>query len=116
MERRRRDADLLAEQRPQARDTPDPSPHPPAVTLRPSKPPVNEKFEEFAPSRPAACRKSRQDGRYGTYETDCCGEYQIGDDQARSWIVAGSPSGIAIPSRAASRVLQRGVGISSTRA
>ena len=43
------------------------------------------------------------------------GAYQIGELHARSWIVAGSPPGIAMPSAAASRVLQRGVGISSTR-
>jgi len=44
------------------------------------------------------------------------GVYQIGDVQARSWIVAGRPFGIGIPSATASYVLQRGVGISSTRA
>ncbi len=43
------------------------------------------------------------------------GAYQIGDDHARSWIVAGRPSGIGTPSATASRVLQRGVGISMAR-
>jgi hypothetical protein len=38
------------------------------------------------------------------------GVYQMGDVQARSWIVAGNPAGMGTPRRAASRVLQRGVG------
>ena len=44
------------------------------------------------------------------------GWYQIGELQARSGMVAGSPAGIATFSTAASRVLQRGVGISRMRA
>ena len=44
------------------------------------------------------------------------GLYQIDELQARSWMLAGSPFGMAMPNRAASMVLQRGVGISSTRA
>jgi len=43
------------------------------------------------------------------------GVYQIGEDQARSWIVAGTPSGIGNPLLTESKVDQRGVGISSTR-
>jgi hypothetical protein len=44
------------------------------------------------------------------------GVYQIGDVQARSWMDTGKPFGMGTPSRAASRVLQRGVGISITLA
>ena len=44
------------------------------------------------------------------------GLYQIDELQARSWMLAGSPFGMAMPRRAASMVLQREVGISSTRA
>ena len=44
------------------------------------------------------------------------GAYQIGEVHARSWIVAGTPSSSGRPARAASNVLQRGVGISITRA
>jgi hypothetical protein len=44
------------------------------------------------------------------------GAYQIGEVQARSWMLTGRPSGIGTPSATASRVLQRGVGISITRA
>ncbi len=43
------------------------------------------------------------------------GVYQIGDVHPRSWIETGSPVGTGTPSRTASSVLQRGVGISSTR-
>ena len=43
------------------------------------------------------------------------GVYQIGDDQARSWIVVGMPSGIGRPLFTESKVVQRGVGISKTR-
>ena len=43
------------------------------------------------------------------------GEYQIGDDHARSWIVRGSPSGGFSPARIASHVVQRQVGFSNTR-
>lgn len=39
------------------------------------------------------------------------GVYQIGEDQARSWIEVGSPSGTSTPSALASYVDQRGVGI-----
>ncbi len=46
---------------------------------------------------------------------ELAGVYQIGEVQARSWMEAGSPFGIGNPSRTASRVLQRGVGISRTR-
>ena len=44
------------------------------------------------------------------------GEYQIGEPQARSWSVADTTSGGAMPSLWAWMVVQRGVGISSTRA
>src|SRR5262245_37117474 len=44
------------------------------------------------------------------------GVYQIGELQARSWMVAATTSGGAIPSCFAWIVVQRGVGISSTRA
>ena len=44
------------------------------------------------------------------------GVYQIGEDQARSWSVAATTSGGAMPSCLAWIVVQRGVGISSTRA
>src|SRR5436190_10249149 len=44
------------------------------------------------------------------------GVYQIGELHARSWIVADTTSGGAMPSFAAWIVVQRGVGISSTRA
>ncbi len=47
--------------------------------------------------------------------TQPAGVYQIGDVQARSWIETGSPFGTGTPRRAASIVLQRGVGISRTR-
>jgi len=40
----------------------------------------------------------------------------MGEDQARSWIVAGTLSGGAILSSFAWIVVQRGVGISRTRA
>ena len=43
------------------------------------------------------------------------GRYQIGDDQARSWIVGGSPGRGSTPARIASQVDQRQVGFSSTR-
>ena len=42
------------------------------------------------------------------------GVYQIGELHARSWIWVGA--GASIPNLAASYVVQRGVGISSTRA
>src|SRR5262245_51949395 len=44
------------------------------------------------------------------------GVYQMGELHARSWIVAATTSGGAIPSCLAWIVVQRGVGISSTRA
>ena len=44
------------------------------------------------------------------------GMYQIGEDHARSWIVGGTTSGGAMPSCLAWIVVQRGVGIYSTRA
>ncbi len=44
------------------------------------------------------------------------GAYQIGELHARSWMLIGSPSGTGTPRFAASIVLQRGVGISITRA
>src|SRR6266446_6757596 len=44
------------------------------------------------------------------------GEYQIGEPHARSWMVADTTSGGAMPSLWAWMVVQRGVGISSTRA
>ena len=43
------------------------------------------------------------------------GVYQIGEDQARSWIVGGTFVGSGRLFRAASYVDHRGVGISSTR-
>ena len=43
------------------------------------------------------------------------GVYQIGEPQARSWIVGDTTSGGAMPSCLAWIVVQRGVGISSTR-
>src|SRR3972149_8428325 len=44
------------------------------------------------------------------------GVYQIGELHARSWMVAATTSGGAMPSCLAWIVVQRGVGISSTRA
>src|SRR6266436_8168145 len=44
------------------------------------------------------------------------GEYQIGEPHARSWMVADTTSGGETPSLWAWIVVQRGVGISSTRA
>ena len=44
------------------------------------------------------------------------GVYQMGEVQARSWSVGATTSGGAMPSFAAWIVVQRGVGISSTRA
>ncbi len=39
------------------------------------------------------------------------GAYQMGELQARSWMVAGTSAGGSAPRRAASQVVQRGVGI-----
>ena len=44
------------------------------------------------------------------------GVYQIGDDQARSWMVAGKSWRGAVPARRASQDDQRQVGFSRTRA
>jgi hypothetical protein len=44
------------------------------------------------------------------------GVYQIGLVYARSWVDTGAPFGIGTPNRNASIVVQRGVGISITRA
>ena len=43
------------------------------------------------------------------------GTYQMGDDQARSWMVAGRPGFGGFPARMASQVDQRQVGFCSTR-
>ena len=51
---------------------------------------------------------------YGVWR-DAHGWYQIGDDQARSWIVGGKPGLGSTPARIASQVDQRQVGFSSTR-
>ena len=49
------------------------------------------------------------------YSDVAAARYQIGEDQARSCIVAGLSCGRGSPWLAASRVVQRGVSISSTR-
>src|SRR5262245_46591376 len=54
--------------------------------------------------------------RLAAFAASALGVYQIGELQARSWIVAATTSGGAMPSFAAWIVVQRGVGISSTRA
>ena len=62
----------------------------------------------------ATCKGSRDGGAFGSImgrnafqrpraEALKLLEHQIGDDQARSWIVAGRPAGISTPSAAASR-------------
>jgi len=46
---------------------------------------------------------------------DLSGTYQIGEDHARSWMVAGTSGGNGSPRLTETIVLHRGVGISSTR-
>ena len=50
------------------------------------------------------------------WRASALGVYQIGELQARSWTVAATTSGGAMPSSCAWMVVQRGVGISSMRA
>jgi hypothetical protein len=53
--------------------------------------------------------------RHRTYPSAEAGSTQIGDDQARSWIVVGRSGRGSTPLRRASHVDQRHVGFSSTR-
>ena len=53
---------------------------------------------------------------YRLYAYDLAGVYQIGEDQPRCWMVAGTPLGSGRWFFTARSVDQRGVGISSTRA
>jgi len=62
---------------------------------------------------PATLGRSMTRERSG--ESQPVGVYQIGDVHPRSWIDTGSTFGTGTPSRTASMVLQRGVGISRTR-
>ena len=65
-----------------------------------------------ADGRPRGVRQNGRVGQlYGAY-----GVYQIGELQARSWVVIGTLGSILILNYAASYAVQRGVGISSTRA
>jgi len=53
---------------------------------------------------------------FAALRASALGVYQIGELHARSWRVAATTSGGAMPSFAAWMVVQRGVGISSTQA
>ena len=54
-------------------------------------------------------------GRFGVWCRFAQGATQIGDDQARSWMVAGRSGRGSTPARIASHVDQRHDGFSSTR-